>query len=264
MNPPKWAVTIILWLAAFNSQAAAVAPGASTSVSPVENAIGMRLVRIEPAAFIMGSPSDEPGRSDGERSHVVTITQPFYIGVYEVTQAEYESVMGKNPSKEKGPRLPVDHISWLDAVAFCETLTARDPRFSYRLPTEAEWEFACRAGTRTRFYWGDDADLTQIGQFAFYKANAGGKTHEVGQKLSNAWGLYDMNGNVWEWCQDWMAPYGPGAIVDPKGPESGEQKVCRGGCWAYEANRCRSAERNEAPADSVHVNLGMRVVAVPK
>ena len=230
----------------------------------VTNATGMKFARIEPDVFIMGSPSDEVDRKDAEAPHVVTITQPFYLGVYEVTQVEYEKVMGSNPSKEKSPNLPVDHITWHDAVAFCEKLSATDPKFDYRLPTEAEWEYACRAGTRTRHYWGEDSDRSQIGDYAFYKANGDGKTHEVGQKRPNPWGLYDMNGNVWEWCQDWMAPYDPAQKLDPKGPSAGDQKVCRGGCWAYDAARCRSAERNEAPADSVHPNLGMRVVAVPK
>lgn len=227
------------------------------------NVIGMKLVALAPGTFTMGSPASEAGRKASETPHAVTIAQPFFLGQYEVTQAEYEGVMGGNPSKKVGAQRPVDHISWHDAVAFCAKLSEMDPKFNYRLPTEAEWEYACRAGTETRYYWGDDPELKHIGSHAFFKENAGGETHPVGQKQPNGWGLYDMNGNVWEWCADWMAPYDVTATADPQGPESGEQKVCRGGCWAYDAMRCRSAERNEAPADSVHVNLGMRVVGIP-
>ena len=228
---------------------------------PITNSVGMKLQPIAPGSFIMGSPEHEKDRKPTETEREITISREFYIGVYEVTQAEYEAVMGHNPAREKGATLPVDHVTWHDAVAFCDKLTAQESGMRYRLPTEAEWEYACRAGTATRYYWGDDPELASIGAHAFYKANSGGKTHEVGQKKPNPWGLHDMNGNVWEWCQDWMGPYVPDETKDPGGAVSGEGKVCRGGCWAYDASRCRSAERNDAPADSVHVNLGFRVVA---
>jgi len=260
----EWQRTTRILLGILLFSASPLAYSAAKAGTTVENVIGMKLVLLETSVFVMGSPEDESDRRSTETQRVIQITSPFYLGAHEVTQAQYEKVMGNNPSKTKDPRLPVDHISWHDAVAFCAALTALDPRFSYRLPTEAEWEYACRAGTRTRYYWGVDANLSQIGDHAFYKENAEGKTHPVGQKKPNAWGLYDMNGNVWEWCQDWMASYDPNELRDPKGPGTGDQKVCRGGCWAYDAARCRSAERNEAPPDSVHVNLGMRVVAVPK
>lgn len=229
--------------------------------APVVNSIGMKLQFLAPGAFTMGSNESDKDRKPGEVQREMTLSREFYMGVYEVTQAEYETVMGINPSKIKGPKLPVDHVSWHDAVSFCEKLSAMESGMRYRLPTEAEWEYACRAGTTTRFYWGEDPDLAGIGEYAFYKENSGGKTNDVGQKKPNPWGLHDMNGNVWEWCQDWMGPYNAAETRDPKGPSTGEGKVCRGGCWAYDASRCRSAERNEAPPDSVHVNLGIRVVA---
>lgn len=235
--------------------------GVTPLAESITNSAGMKLQLIPSGNFIMGSPEQEKDRKQLETQRQITISQPFYIGICEVTQAAYEAVMGTNPSQNKGANLPVDHVSWNDAVAFCEKLSVKEPGMRYRLPTEAEWEYACRAGTTTRFYWGEDLDLTAIGDYAFYQRNSGGKTNEVGQKKPNPWGLHDMNGNVWEWCQDWMGPYDVQATVDPNGPARGEGKVCRGGCWAYEANRCRSAERNDAPADSVHVNLGIRVVA---
>ncbi|MBL7649303.1 MAG: formylglycine-generating enzyme family protein [Candidatus Hydrogenedentes bacterium] len=234
---------------------------ASPLADPITNSVGMKLQPVPPGSFIMGSPEHEKDRKPTETERRITISREFYIGVYEVTQAEYEAVMGHNPAREKGATLPVDHVTWHDAVAFCDKLTAQESGMRYRLPTEAEWEYTCRAGTATRYYWGDDPELASIGDHAFYKANSGGKTHIVGQKKPNPWGLHDMNGNVWEWCQDWMGPYVPEETKDPQGPAAGEGKVCRGGCWAYEASRCRSAERNDAPADSAHVNLGFRVVA---
>lgn len=250
------AVFLIGILPHVNIAAAPLSP-----TNPIINSIGMKLQLIAPGTFSMGSPESEKDRKPGEVQREVTLNREFYIGVCEVTQAEYEAVMGVNPSKTKGAKLPVDHVSWLDAVSFCQKLSDKEPGMRYRLPTEAEWEYACRAGTTTRYYWGHDLDLSAIGDYAYYKENSGGKTNEVGQKKSNPWGLQDMNGNVWEWCQDWMGPYDTRETTDPKGPATGEGKVCRGGCWAYDASRCRSAERNDAPADSVHVNLGIRVVA---
>lgn len=240
-------------------------PGpASARDEALTNPIGMKLVPIPAGTFQMGSPEAEDGRKPGEVQHSVTISDSFYMGVYEVTQSQYEQIMGTNPSGNVGADLPVDHVTWFDAVAFCGALTTMDPKFTYRLPTEAEWEYACRAGSTTRYYWGDDPKIEGIDAYAYYKENADGKTHPVGGKRPNPWGLFDMNGNVWEWCLDWMGPYPDGDATDPRGPDAGEQKVCRGGCWAYDATRCRSAERNEAPADSVHPNLGIRVVATPK
>ena len=255
-KPYRWPVTVLALLAI---GAASAAPPVDTA--PLTNSIGMKLQRIAPGTFTMGSPESEKDRKPAETQREVTISHEFYIGVYEVTQREYEAVMGNNPAKHEGANHPVDHVTWRDAVVFCEKLTAKEPGMRYRLPTEAEWEYACRAGTSTRYYWGNDPELEAVGDHAFYKENSGGTTSPVGQKKPNAWGLHDMNGNVWEWCQDWMGPYASDEVINPTGAASGEGKVCRGGCWAYDASRCRSAERNDAPADSVHPNLGIRVVA---
>jgi formylglycine-generating enzyme required for sulfatase activity len=187
-------------------------------------------------------------------AHEVTLTTPFYMGKYEVTQEQYAQVMGTNPSQFKGADLPVETVSWDDAQEFCKAvahfarLREGDPgqqqfgKMLYRLPTEAEWEFACRAGTTTTYYTGDaEADL---GRAAWYSANSGGKTHPVGQKEPNAFGLFDMHGNVWEWCQDyWQDQYEPEAAVDPQGPPQGQRRVLRGGCWFYGPADCRSARR---------------------
>jgi len=219
------------------------------------------MIKCPAGSFMMGSPESEPGRCSDETQHQVTLTQAFLMGRYPVTQSLYEAVMGENPSEFKGPTRPVETVSWYDAVRFCNALSGKlglapaylvgkgdAPEVScdftspgYRLPTEAEWEYACRAGTTTLYYNGDsDADL---GDIAWYSANANFTTHPVGQKAPNAWGLYDMAGNVWEWTWDW---YGgcPGAISDYTGPQIGNYRVLRGGSWHNLALYARAAYRN--------------------
>ena len=177
----------------------------------VTNSIGMKLVYIKPGTFTMGSPANEEDRDKDETQHRVTISQGFYMGAYEVTQDEYRKVMGTNPAHSKrGGNYPVDRISWYDAVRFCGKLSRMDDRI-YRLPTEAEWEYACRAGSTSAFCFGDPD--SRLSAYAWYLSNAGKATHPVGQRRSNAWGLYDMHGNVWERCQDWYAKYGGVAIL---------------------------------------------------
>ena len=188
-------------------------------------------------SFVMG---------EGGASHQVTLTTPFLIGVYEVTQEQYERVMGTNPSEFKGAQNPVGNVSWEDAVEFCRKLSAIPAEKAagrvYRLPTEAEWEYACRAGTTTKYYFGNDE--SQLGEYAWYDQNSGSTTHPVGRKRPNAWGLYDMHGNVWEWCNDWYGDYPQGTAQDPQGPSKGSFRVNRGGGWLSEAAFCRSALRN--------------------
>ena len=208
----------------------------------VTNSIGMEFVLTKPGSFVMGSPLDEPGRGDDEGpQHRVTISQAFYIGKFEVTQGQWLAVMGTNPSKFKaGDDYPVELVSWNDVVEFCRKLSDREG-VTYRLPTEAEWEYACRAGSTTEYYWGDDIDS----RYCWYKDNSGNRSHQVGGKLPNARGLHDMLGNVWEWCSDWYGEdyYKNSPVENPGGPSSGRYRVLRGGCWSYGADALRSAHR---------------------
>ena len=192
------------------------------------NSIGMKLRFLSAGEFTMGSLS-----VDNALPHQVALSRPFYLGIYEVTQAEYQRVMGDNPSRFKGATNPVENISWEDAVEFCQRLSARPSEKAagrvYRLPTEAEWEYACRAGTATEYSFGDDA--SQLGDYAWSKRNSEAKTHPVGQKSPNLWGLYDMYGNVSEYCQDWYGDYPRDAVTDPQGASLGSYRVRRGGGW---------------------------------
>ncbi len=232
---------------------------ASASGDVLTNSIGMQLKLIPARSFVMGSPESEKDRDNDEVQHKVTLIQPFYLGVYEVTQEQYEKVMDTNPSHFKGPMLPVECVSWNDAQDFCRTLSQMDKSMTYRLPTEAEWEYAARAGTKTAYYWGDAFDA----RYVWCDQNSGGKTQEVGTRLPNVWGLYDMSGNVWEWCEDWKGSYPTDEQVDPKGVASGSNRVFRGGCWYYNTQSCRSANRYGYVPDSRSYNVGFRVVAVP-
>ena len=201
----------------------------------------------------------------GKRSeaHQVTLTQPFELGVYEVTQEQYEAVMGKNPSKFKGPKNPVEQVSWDDVVEFCRQLSAlpveQSSGYVYRLPTETEWEYACRAGTMTEYSFGDGN--TQLkGDYAWYRENSGKTTLPVGVKKPNPWGLYDMHGNVNEWCQDWYGDYPSGSVTDPTGAASGSRRLHRGGSWSSSSGYCRSAIRGRDTPDGRSYYLGFRVL----
>ena len=199
--------------------------------------------------------------SDYEKPPHQVKVNSFAIGKYPVTQAQYEAVMGINPSHFKNnPQNPVEKVSWNYAQAFCQKLSQITGK-TYRLPTEAEWEYACRAGTTTRYYFGDDAN--QLGDYAWYSANSQSKTHPVGQKKPNAWGLYDMIGNVWEWCEDdWHSTY-------ENAPRDGSawlikddrSQILRGGSWSFNPNYCRSAYRGfNYRRDYNNLILGFRVV----
>ena len=235
------------------------------------------MVFIPPNTFTMGSPTNEQDRSsftEGPQT-TVTLTHGFWIGKYEVTQEEYLSVMGTNPSDFPGDlRRPVSSVSWFDATNYCARLTQRElaagriPAGSqYRLPTEAEWECAARAGTTTRFSYGDDPTYGSLTNYAWFLdlAVLDLTVHPVGQKLPNPWGLYDMHGNVWEWCQDWYGDQMGGVQIDPTGPPAPTQfgwKVMRGGAYDYLDSDCRSASRLFRPATNPDSNLGFRVVLV--
>ncbi len=230
---------------------------------------GMKFVWVPPGDFMMGSPEDEPGRNDRETLHKVILTEGFYMQSTEVTQAQWEAVMGSNPSyfKECGPDCPVESVSWEGAQAFIKKLNDRGGDYEYRLPTEAQWEYACRARTETAYNWGNESDCTKANYgnglfFSECKDVNPGKTVEVGSYPPNFWGLYDMHGNVWEWCSDWFGYYPAGPATDPLGPESGADRVIRGGSWNDYAGLCRSAFRHHISPDYRYQSLGFRVVAV--
>jgi formylglycine-generating enzyme required for sulfatase activity len=217
-------------------------------------------------------PRYEAADSDEKPAHEVTLTKPFYVGKFEVTQEQYQQVMDDNPSHFKGRDLPVEMVSWEDAQAFCKkasevarsTGSRGDPEGRptvIRLPTDAEWEHSCRAGTKTTYCTGDthgDRDRT-----AWYYENSNNTTHPVGEKTPNAWGVHDMHGNVWEWCQDLYDRYKAEAVVNPQGPAEGARRVLRGGSWGYAPGNCRSADRFGSHPDSRGDFVGFRVVVVP-
>ncbi|MDL2275305.1 formylglycine-generating enzyme family protein [Desulfosarcina sp. OttesenSCG-928-G10] len=225
------------------------------------NSIGMEFMLIPAGLFMMGSPETEKGRYSDETPHKVTITQPFYLGKYPVIQAQWQAVMGENPSYFNGDDKPVEAVSWNDVQRFIERLNQKEKTWRYRLPTEAEWEYAARAGSKTAWCFGDNEN--QLRDYAWYGEYCWetGSTHPVGQKKPNAWGLHDMHGNVWEWVQDWYAGwyYGASLPVDPQGPDSGADRVFRGGGWGGSALSCRSALRfHDSPVIRSHL-LGFRV-----
>ena len=208
------------------------------------NTIDMEFVLIQPGEFDMGSPAIETGSYDDERPvHHVTIPEAFYLGKYEVTQKQWHEVMGNNPLYFKGDDLPVERVSWDDVQDFIKKLNEKEGTNKYRLPTEAEWEYAARAGTTTRYSFGDDD--SKLGEYAWFDENSGSNTHLVGNKKANQWELYDMHGNVWEWVQDeWHDTY-DGAPDDGSACEDGVGafRVLRGGSWFSDARICRSALR---------------------
>jgi formylglycine-generating enzyme required for sulfatase activity len=220
------------------------------------NSLGMEFVWISAGEFLMGSTD---GDDDERPVHRVRISRPFYLGKYAVTQGEWEAIMGSNPSRFRdGPRQPVEQVSWEDAQEFIRKLNAQEKGAQYRLPTEAEWEYAARAGTTTAYCFGDDA--SQLRAYAWYGDNSDKRTHPVGQLQPNAWGLYDMHGNVWEWVQDWYGAYTAEPAVDPQGPSSGSVRVIRGGGWFDYARNCRSAFRSYADPGYRNDLLGLRLL----
>ncbi len=263
------------------------APAPFHSSKAFANSVGMKFTLIPAGKFTMGSPKGEVERREDEAQHEVEIGKPFYLGTYEVTQEQYEKVMGTNPSDfrptGKGSDMvkgmdtrsfPVDTVIWQDAVDFCKKLSdmpaEKRARRLYRLPTEAEWEHACRAGARkySTFYHGDTLSSLQAnfdGGSPYGGAGRGprlGRTARVGSYKPNPWGLYDMEGNVWEWCQDWWGSnyYATGPKKDPPGPNTGTYKICRGGAWINPSLYCRSAHRGWSSPTNRWNNSGMRAL----
>jgi formylglycine-generating enzyme required for sulfatase activity len=257
------------------------------------------MVWISGASFVMGSPAAEPDRYSNEQAHTVTVDS-FYMGIFEVTQKEYLDIVGSNPSSFKGGDLPVEKVSWYDAIEYCNARSRKEglvPAYTinksrqdannktqstldslkwtvswdknangYRLPTEAEWEYACRAGTSTPFYTGDTITTDQANYDGNYPYNGNDKgiyresTTAAGSFPANPWGLYDMHGNVWEWCWDWYGILGGSVQTNPTGPASGSGHVLRGGSWQELARDLRSASRTDAPPTRKGIYLGFRVV----
>ncbi len=258
---------------------AAAIPAAGAEPEFLTTRIGqIKLKRIPVGQFVMGSPVGE-GRPDEHPQHEVRITRPFYLGVFEVTQGQYRAVMGNNPSHFEGSDdLPVESVSWPNTVRFCNKLSEREGRkpyyqidgdmvtiaggYGYRLPTEAEWEYACRAGTSTRFPFGDDENA--LGQYGWFSVNSNRRTHPVGERQPNAFGLYDMHGNVWEWCWDGYgaAYYKRSPLNDPQGPERASVRVHRGGGWPTAPHFAESAARNGSGPVHLSYDLGFRLARV--
>ena len=231
-----------------------------TGVIDLGKDVKLEMVLVPAGKFKMGSPASEKERSDNETQHEVTLTTPFYMGKYEVTQEQYEAVMGNNPSAfDKGAKLPVTDVSWEDCQEFIKKLNAKT-NGGYRLPSEAEWEYACRAGTTTAYSFGDNITAKDANYNIGVKIV---KPVVVGNYKPNAFGLYDMHGNVWEWCEDWKADYPAGAVTDPKGPATGRYRVLRGGSFNSVGSRARSSYRNSfSPTDRLVVN-GFRLARTP-
>jgi formylglycine-generating enzyme required for sulfatase activity len=248
-----YCLILIIAFAALASDLAGFVPdrkaiGESELPLPFTNGIGMKFVWIPPGNFVMGSPIGEKERENTEAQHKVTLTKGFYMGVHLVTQDQWQAVMGNNPSEFKGEKNPVDTVSWDDCQAFIKKLKEKDQR-PYRLPTEAEWEYACRAGTTTPFHFGQTISTDQANYNGEIIDGTGMKgvsrkrTLSVGSFPANTWGLHDMHGNLFQWCQDWHGDYPRGDVVDPQGTDGKKGRVIRGGSWLHGPKYCRSAFR---------------------
>lgn len=215
---------------------------------------GIEFILVKPGTFLMGN---NEGISHDSPVHKVTITKPFFMGKFSVTQKQYQKVIETNPSINKAEENPVENVSWDDCMDFVKKLN----KFSeedFRLPTEAEWEYCCKAGTTSLYFFGDNkGDLCDYG---WYKDNSGRKSQKVGTKKQNPWGFYDMLGNVWEWCQDWHSPYTSKAVTDPKGASSGNNKISRGGACNGSEIVCSCSTRNGTPPDNKSYAYGFRLV----
>lgn len=248
-------------LGAYSKQGtSASGPQPKELVIDLDGGVKLEFVLVRDGSFQMGSHADDSS-SDEQPVHTVAISKPFYLGKYEVTQGQWQAVMGSNPSHFKGDKLLVDSVGWGDCQEFLKKLQSRLPALKFFVPTEAQWEYACRAGSKTEYSFGDDA--SRLGEFAWYSDNSGSTTHDVGTKEPNDWGLYDMHGNVKEWNADWSGEYSAGAQKDPAGPTSGQYRVLRGGSRSSGGYGLRSAYRDGgwSPDGLRVVSGGFRVAA---
>lgn len=225
------------------------------------NSIGMKFVWIPPGTFMMGSPMEEKGRDANEPQHKVTLSKGFYMGIHLVTQEQWQAIMGNNPSNRKGveKNLPVEMVSWHDCQEFVKKLREKDKK-AYRLPTESEWESCCRAGTTTPFHFGQtistfQANITEGKEQNVLRVT----TTPVDRFAANAWGLHDMHGNLVQWTADWFGDYPQKDVVDPQGPNKGDQRVLRGGSWGTYPQACRSAKRHRVEPGTRNYAIGLRV-----
>lgn len=248
--------------------AIAEADGPEPKVEEVkENSLGMRFILVEPGEFLMGSPVEEPHRFACEQQHLVRLTKAYWLGMEEVSVNQYKAVMGQPLRPTSDGNCPETCVSWFDAENFCRKLSQSEAEQaagrSYRLPTEAEWEYACRAGTRTVYSWGDDPNQGE--SYAWSQGNSASTIKRTGSRKPNPWGFYDLHGNAWEWCSDWYDDLPAEPVTDPKGPASGEFRVLRGGAFNSPVTYLRSATRvplEPAGKQSRGINLGLRVVLV--
>jgi len=249
-------IAMVLGLISASSVNAQQVKAGKTDVIDLGEGVKLEMVLVPAGKFKIGSPASEKGRSDDETQHEVTLTKPFYMGKHEVTQDQYEAVMGKNRSSTKGAKLPVTRVSWEDCQEFIKKLNAKT-NGGYRLPTESEWEYACRAGTTTAYSFGDKITPKD----ANYEDSKIAKPVAVGSYKPNAFGLYDMHGNVWEWCEDWYAAYPRESVIDPKGPA--KFRGLRGGSFYLNGSEARSSNRDSYSPTIRYYGVGFRLARTP-
>jgi len=259
---PLFLLLILLFL---QTQIHALAKQGENGTNIIINSIGMEFIFIGAGSFQMGAHESEDGSSKEKPRHEVKLSQPFYIGKHEVTQAQWQAIMSTNPSLFTGPTKPVNRVSWDDVQTFIARLNTIEKTTSYRLPTEAQWEYAARAESQTSYCYGDDPKGEKLNRYSWYEKNSKNQIHPVGELKPNNWGIHDMHGNVQEWVQDWYDKnyYQSSDETDPTGPASGRKRVVRGGSWINPAYHCRSAARSYYSSDYVDNDIGFRLVKMP-
>ena len=248
---------LFLLVATFINVSAQVANESQNKITFTVKGVSFDMIKVKAGTFYMGATSEQQNPGDDEKpAHKVILTRDYYIGKTEVTQALWIAVMGGNPSEFEGANKPVDNVTWDACQTFVKKLSAATGK-KFRLPTEAEWEFAARGGNNSKHYQYSGGHYAL--DVAWYNKNSGGTTHEVATKQPNELGIYDMSGNVWEWCSDWKGDYSSSVQYNPTGPASGSIRVTRGGSWNYGARRCRSSRRFNNGPDNCFNYLGLRL-----